>query len=109
MASVEACIFEYLGDLKLLEGFKGYVFSPHGSRFDLLEGVDVDFLKIMGFFFVFQRLKLTSPCDDLAVNMLRTLFYGGLNGKQRVFGTENLFDPGAEFRPCFLGQVETRT
>jgi len=84
------------------------MFSSHGSGFDLLEGVDIDFLKIMILFFALQALEFASPRNDLTVNMLGALLNEGVDIKQGILGIENLFNPGAKFRPDLLGKFKIR-
>jgi len=86
------------------------VFGTHGSGFDLLERVDVNFLEILGLFIpIGQRLELAAAGNDLTVNVLGAFFDGGIDRKQGLFGTEDLCNPGAEFRLGFRGEVEIRT
>jgi len=104
---VEARFFENLRDLEFFEGFQGDMFGANGSGFDLLQGENVHFLVMRGFL-VARCLEFASAGDDLAVNVLSFFLDGGVDGKQGVFGIEDLFDPGAEFRPGFGGEVEIR-
>ncbi len=70
LPSAEACFFEDLWDLEFLEGFQGDVFGTHGSGFDLLEGIDINFLEISGItgsVFVVQFLDFAPAGDDLRV------------------------------------------
>ena len=107
LAGVEACLFEYLRDLEFLEGFEGDVFGTHGFGFYLLETVDIHLL-ITRNLLVVRCLEFTSAGDDLVVNVLGFFLKSGVAGKQGVFGIEELFDSGAEFRPDFSGEVEVR-
>ena|GEM_PF-3748198 len=47
--------------------------------------------------------------DDLGVKVLGTPLNGGIDGEERLLGIEDLFDAGAEFRPCLPGEIEIRT
>ncbi len=84
------------------------MFGTDASRFDLLEGVDIDFLEVLIFLAPAALFVEFAPAgDDLGVNGLGALFDGGIYGKEGFLGVEDLFDPGAEFRPGFAGEVET--
>ena len=93
--------------MEFFDGFQGDVFGTNRSGFDLLEAVDIYLLIMRGSLLV-RCLEFASAGDDLAVNVLGYFLQGGIAGKQGLFGIEDLFDPGAEFRPGFGGEVEVR-
>ena len=110
LPSAEAGFFEDLWDFEVLEGFQCNVFGTHGSGFDLLERVDVNFLEILGLVIpIGQRLELAAAGNDLALNVLGAFFDGGIDRKQGLLGIEDLCNPGAEFRPSFGMNVKIRT
>ncbi|MFT6242006.1 MAG: hypothetical protein ACJAQT_004108 [Akkermansiaceae bacterium] len=73
LSSTETCFFEDLRDLEVLEGFQRNGFGAHRSGFDLLDGIEINFLKISGIpgsIIVVQLLNFAPTGDDLRVKVL---------------------------------------